>query len=184
MKARKFLALVCALVLACSLVCVARADSVAWVVTGNRGGLNVRSYPSYGDNVVGSLPYGTQVTVVAYTGSWAQIRYSGMTGYVVSSFLSSTNPSSSGTTPGTSLTPVYQSFTHCTPYVVYVKPTSYTGFVNMRWAPSTSEAVMEICYRNYVLNVIATGGAWCQVSDPATGYVGFMMTEFLSTSYN
>ena len=47
-----------------------------WVYTDNGKSLNVRSTPSTGNNIIGSLKYGAEVTVVEmYSNGWAQILW-------------------------------------------------------------------------------------------------------------
>ena len=49
---------------------------------------NIRSYPDYGDNVIGSLYGGESVTYYGIEGGWAKIEYSGVTGYIGPQFIS------------------------------------------------------------------------------------------------
>ena len=58
-----------------------------FVYTENGKGLNVRSSPETGENIIGSLPYGASVDVTGFDGSWARISYSGGTAWVQSRFL-------------------------------------------------------------------------------------------------
>ena len=60
-----------------------------------------------------------------------------------------------------------------------VKPSTPGGFVNLRWGPSKSVAVMTKLYADAQVTVIAKDNTWAQVYDPATGYVGFMKLSFL-----
>ena len=62
-----------------------------------------------------------------------------------------------------------------------VRPSKPNGYVNFRWAPSYDCSVIMRCYAWYALTVIAQDGSWAQVSDPQTGYVGFMNRSFLTT---
>ncbi len=49
--------------------------------------LNVRSAPTTASSVIGSISYGSTVTVISGNGSWAQINYNGNTGYVSMDYL-------------------------------------------------------------------------------------------------
>ena len=62
-----------------------------------------------------------------------------------------------------------------------MRPSKPNGYVNFRWAPSYDCSVIMRCYAGYALTVIAQDGSWAQVSDPQTGYVGFMNRSFLTT---
>ena len=181
---RKAACLLCALLLL-AMPLTAGAVTVggtAYVVTANLGPLNVRTGPSLSNGLMATLPYGTAVTVLALStdGNWSQIRYLGTSvGWVMNRYLSSTAPGgSSGSTED--IAALFRSFQHVSTYNVSVQPSSPTGFVNLRWAPSKSAGVMETCRQGYVLQVISVGTDWCQVVDPLNGYTGFMMTAFLN----
>ena len=75
--------------------------------------------------------------------------------------------------------PNFNGFEHVEPYDVVVSSAKPNGFVNFRWAPSTFCKVMQRCYANTTLTVIAQSHAWAQMQDPSTGYVGFMYRKFL-----
>lgn len=60
-----------------------------------KSGLNVRSGAGTGYSILGTLPYGTSVTVTGTSGGWSAIQYSGRTGYVSSNYLSGTGGGSS-----------------------------------------------------------------------------------------
>ena len=78
MKKRIISLLLAAVMMALSLFTAACADyyGTQWVYTDNGKGLNVRSAPSAGDNIIGSLKYGAEVTVVEmYKNGWAQILW-------------------------------------------------------------------------------------------------------------
>jgi len=49
---------------------------------------NIRSYPDYGDNVIGSCYGGETVTYYGIEGGWAKIELNGVIGYVGPSFVS------------------------------------------------------------------------------------------------
>lgn len=54
--------------------------------------LNMRSGPSISNPVISSLPNGTAVGVAASSNGWSHIRVNGVTGYAVTSYLSTTKP--------------------------------------------------------------------------------------------
>lgn len=60
--------------------------SRAWVVTPS-GSLNLRETPSTDARVLLGIPQGAEVETLRTTGSWTQVRYQGITGYVQSKFL-------------------------------------------------------------------------------------------------
>lgn len=74
---------------AASTVAVSAASDAAggtYTVTANSG-LNVRSGPGTGYSILGTLAYGTTVTVSAIDSGWATITYSGQTAYVSASYI-------------------------------------------------------------------------------------------------
>jgi len=74
---------------------------------------------------------------------------------------------------------IFKDFTFIS-YTAQVRPSTPGGFVHMHWAPT--KAADPICdYHQFdVLNVIAQNNTWAQVTDPATGFTGFMMRSFLT----
>ena len=65
------------------------------------------------------------------------------------------------------------------PYTVTVRPTRASGWVYMRWFPSRSANELATFGANYQLTVIAELKDWYQVSDPATGKVGFIYKSYV-----
>ena len=52
-----------------------------------KSSLNIRNGPSTVDRVIGSIPYGTVVDVLAEADSWLYVRYNGVSGYASSQYL-------------------------------------------------------------------------------------------------
>lgn len=205
---KKLLALILALVLipaSVSLVApVAQADDglteqtddplARYVSTGNSGKLNVRSAPKTNtNNLIAQLENGTRVVIIEYLerNTWVKVEFEikgkEMVGYVQNRYLSVTKPAASTVRPSTNTAattpapevPNFKNFKHVEPTVMTVKPSTPGGFVNLRWGPSKSVAVMTKMYSDAEVIVIAKDSTWAQVYDPATGYVGFMMLYFL-----
>ena len=65
-------------------------------------GLNLRKGPGTSYSVVKTLSKGTAVTVHSSSNGWSKISVNGVEGYVSTSFLSSTNPSTSGSSSSSS----------------------------------------------------------------------------------
>ena len=65
------------------------------------------------------------------------------------------------------------------PYMVTVRPVRASGWVYMRWFPSQSAGTMATFSANYELMAIAELKDWYQVSDPATGKVGFVYKSYV-----
>lgn len=97
---------------AASTVAVSAASDAAggtYTVTANSG-LNVRSGPGTGYSILGTLAYGTTVTVSAIDSGWATITYSGQTAYVSASYIKQGGQASeteSTSTTGLKISAVY-----------------------------------------------------------------------------
>ena len=197
---KQILALLAALVLCVTLLPAAMAEEMdggythAYVYTSNGLPLKVRRGMSTENdkNVITKLDYGTEVTVIAThaNGTWTEItvRKDGglVSGYVMSRYLSFTPPSKPTTKPVASPTPLpsvatlaFGTFKQVTPYAVYANPSRVSGWVNLRWAPSTAVEVVERCPLYYQLVVISENKSWAQAYDPATGVVGFISRSFI-----
>lgn len=158
------------------------AMSPYYVYTENRKPLNMRCDHSTSSEIVAYIPFGAQVYCQTYNGTWMYVNYNGTTGYCMSRYLVTWKPTPIGPTAKPTSTPnigLYRNMVK-TDYYVLVRPSNPAGFVNMRWAPSTNEAVNNIYYANYQLHVIAQDSVWAQVIDEQSGYSGFMMLEFLN----
>jgi len=187
----------------------AAADSyygTQYVYTDNGKSLNVRSTPSMGDNVIGSLKYGADVTVVEmYSNGWAKILWGQSdygefgTAYVQRRFLVNHKPSSQPSQPA--VVPASGSAAAGTDYAklftamndefrtgklvpqqfnVYARPSRASGWVNLRWAPSLEAERIATCPQGKVLTVIAETRSWYQVRDPQTGMIGFISKQYVS----
>ncbi len=205
---KRLLSMLLCLMMAGCLCCTALAedDTVPaeagnyYVYTANGKTLNVRDTP--GGTVVGSLKFGARIYVYCFVDdNWALIDYKyDKPGYGVNTyacyvnrrFLTKKNPGSKPASAKTiseavaaasdMLTDINSEFRSAktvTPYRVTVRPTRVSGWVNMRWAPST-EAEIEATYKaNSQLTVIKEMTNWLQVEDPETGNVGFVSRSFV-----
>jgi len=157
-----------------------------YISTSNGKGLFLRSGPSKDDSVLTTIPYGAQIDSCEYYDSaWSAVSYKGYYGYCMTRYLSSTKPSSKpNPTPtpssgGTGLS--FRNFTDVN-YYASVRPSTPSGFVNLRWAPSKSVDIRSTYYAGYSLRVLAQDETWVQVLDEANGICGFMMRSYLSDS--
>lgn len=195
-----------ALILAAALLVLAASAALAedqgtdmYVYTKNGKVLKVRSSMSTKDdsNVIGTLSYGTKVVIYGHTNGWAIIDYGNTAGYIMYRFLVKEKPapfkasatetekpdpnvfSTKNATTVAQLNTLIASATTVTPYTVTVRPTRASGWVYMRWFPSKSAQEMATFTSNYDLTVIAELKDWYQVSDPATGRVGFIYKSYV-----
>ena len=72
----------------CATAQVIGGPGTMYVYTENGKGLNVRSYPAKGDNIIGSLAYGDSVFVLEFLDGWCRILWGSYgDAYVQSRFL-------------------------------------------------------------------------------------------------
>ena len=208
MKKQIISLLLIAAMMAMLLPTVAFADyyGTQWIYTDNGKSLNVRSTPSTGNNIIGSLKYGAEVTVVEiYSNGWAQILWEqnsyGEFGvaYVQRRFLvnhkptsqpaqSNAAPSSGSSTSATDYAKAFSMMNDefkagklvANPFTVYARPSRASGWVNLRWAPSTEAERIATCPQGKALTVIGETKNWYQVQDPQTGMIGFISKQYVS----
>ena len=70
-----------------------------------------------------------------------------------------------------------------TPFVIIVRPSRASGWVNMRWAPSKDAEVLATYRTGAKLTVIAETQSWYQVADPDTEATGFIMKTYTTRQY-
>lgn len=178
------------------------AIGTLYVNTANGKGLNMRSRPNTNGQILTTIPNGSAVTLFWYeNSSWAYVAYRSYFGFCMTRHLSEypgsnnhssgSNNHSSGSSSSShnsatvasgtdnNLNQMFKGFKYVN-YTAAVKPSSPTGFVNMRWAPSKTAPVQCIYYADTVLSVIATNGTWSQVYNELTGQGGFIMNAFLN----
>ncbi|MBR5111729.1 MAG: SH3 domain-containing protein [Clostridia bacterium] len=176
----------------------AKADWTMYVYTDNGKSLNVRSDPMTGDNVIGSLAYGESVSVrMTLASGWTAISWAhadGYVAYVQSRFLIDYKPApkptskpapkptstSQKSTAFDAMNTEFRSARRVNPYTVVARPSRASGWVNLRWAPSTDTEVISQCPQGKELTVLAELKDWYQVEDPATGYIGFISSKYVS----
>ena len=174
-KSMLVLLLLLALVMTFASVVPASAYTTWYVKTDNGGKVNVREGPSKSYKSIGKLPYGQAVAVESWVGNWACIVYGSYgDAFISGDCLSATKPSKKQTTTSDD---DYSAF-KAADYYITVKPTRDSGYVNLRWAPSTSSKSQGPYYKGYKLHVIAEGKKWLQVYDEENNRCGFMAAAY------
>lgn len=187
-------ALLAVILLAVPCLTLAQTNGVTikYVYTENGKGLNIRAYAGPTAAVIGTLPFGSQVGVVKNLGNgWSEIVWGSGYAYVMSRFLVNDNPGSSPrridpapvTPSGDTVANLNKEFktarTVQTPYTVISRPVRASGWVNLRWAPSTEAELIATCPQGKELTVLTEMQNWYQVEDPATGMIGFIMRKYV-----
>ena len=206
---KRLIALLMVLVLAAGLIPAAIAEDDTpmasegyyYVYTENGKNLYVRSTP--GGEIVGSLKYGTKIYCYYRDGGngWALIDYyynnpgygyGTYAAYISSRYLRKNKPPArnSGSSSSSSssayadvtaeINAEFKSAKKVTPFIVTVRPSRASGWVNLRWAPSKSAELMATYRQNEKLLVIKETNNWYQVEDQDTGDVGFISKQFVA----
>ena len=66
------------------------------------------------------------------------------------------------------------------PYTVVARPSRASGWVNLRWAPTTEAERISTCKQGKELTVLAELKNWYQVQDPVTGMIGFISRQYVT----
>ena len=193
-----------AIMMAMFIPSVASADDW-YVYTDDGKSLNVRSEPMKGDNIIGSLKYGDSVSVrMTMANGWAVIDWvhaDNYVAYVQSRFLVNYKPAPKTTSKSTStsskttsassnssgnkggisgINAEFKAAKQVTPYTVVARPSRASGWVNLRWAPTTEAELITTCPQGKELTVIAELKSWYQVEDPDTGMIGFISSKYVT----
>ncbi len=199
---KRYLTLTLAMALLLGAVLVPSASmayTTKYVYTDNGKSLNIRTDPWVGDNVIGQVPYGSEVvvdynlgngwTALMGAGSWPDTVYC-QTRFLVNSKPAAKNSGSSGSSNTgsasqtnstvTELNKIFKSYKKVAPYTITVRPVRASGWVNLRFAPSKKCEVLATYGANANLTVIAEFTDWYQVTDPNTGVVGYINSAFVS----
>ena len=141
-------------------------------VTTASGSLNLRQLPSYSASIIGHIPQYAVVDVFEYDGGWARIRYSGVTGWVLRSFLTDYNAQ-----------PTYNPYPTANPGVLqgYAYVRTNGGSLNVREYAGTGARILGVVPRNAQVEVYSYGNSWCYIR--YNGLVGYVMTSYLSFAY-
>jgi len=182
---------------------VAEDEWTMYVYTDNGKSLNVRRDPTTGNNIIGSLKYGEAVSVrMTSANGWATIVWAsgdGFVAYVQSRFLvpykpapksnsnqnqnNNASPAASTTDAAKVLSQMNAEFSagkKVSPYTVIARPSRASGWVNLRWAPTTEAERIATCPQGKELTVLAELRTWYQVQDPATGMIGFISRQYVT----
>ena len=170
---------------------VSSGSATATVSTSDgTGSVNLRASASTGAQVLAQIPSGTQVTVSSDDGSWCVVSYQGMTGYVMSVYISYTGdslePGADGEGDGNDGTgedggsgqPDGPEDGGQTGNVRTAIVTTEYGSLNMRAQASAGSQILTTIPRGALVEVTQEGSIWCGVR--YNGISGYSMTCFLT----
>ena len=192
---KKFLSILTAVLLLAALMipAMASATETMYVYTQNGKGLHIRWEPSTNAEILTDAPFGTKITVKNHLGNgWTAIYWGGDdVFYVQTRFLVYNKPSKPTSRPVTptpapantgmdDLNRIFKTYRVVSnSYVVTARPTSISGWVNVRFAPSKQAELFATKRDGEQLYVLAELQGWYQVQDPITGYIGYVDANFV-----
>ena len=135
-------------------------DYKVYVTSRNGKGVNMRSGPSKAYPSIGFYSVGTEAWMVTAGHTWSYIRVGSRYGYMMSEFLTTTEPPVNPPVVGAA-------------YVVSANGRS----VNLRAAPTTASKVIKSFKVGTRLNIITRGRDWYFIQ--IGGYYGYMMRQFI-----
>ncbi len=148
--------------------------TAAYVKSPNSGKVNLRSAPTFdGSSILGQYSSGTPVTVLLKGRDFWKVSVNGLTGYMVSAYVTA---SSSQLPP---ITPSPANPRPATKGYAIVNNPKPTQFLNLRAQPSTSAKIIAQYKNGIRFEVVAPGEAWCKVYGSASGNTGYIMTKYL-----
>ena len=137
------------------------------------GSLNLRASASSSAKVLAQIPYGTWITVYTKGLQWSLASYNGLTGYVMTQYLSF---GTLAPTPAPTAAPTAAPIVSGQSAVV----STGGGSLNLREYASSSAKVLRTIPNGMVITVTARGNTWCAVYYQGTA--GYVMTAYLRFS--
>ena len=191
---KRLLAVLLALSLSAAFAAAALADaetgtSLMYVTTPNGKPVNVRSEPVKDNNVICSVHYGDQVlTDWSYAGNdgWTRVILDDdRTGYIMSRYLSDTDPGPAPTpTPEEQEEEAEQKLyaeekteQEVDPFYIILVPARASGWVNFRSGPAKTAQRISTFEEGKELIVEAETGSWYRARDPRTDLVGYIYKQ-------
>ena len=174
----------------CATAQIIGGPGTMYVYTENGKGLNVRSAPVKGDNIIGSLAYGEEVYVLEFLDGWCRILWGSYgDAYVQSRFLQwyapgpkpTAKPEPKPTTdPGKKKEDAeLQSEVDIDPITLQVKASRSTGWVNVRTGPSAETNRIESCPDGTRLTAYGKTTNWYRIVDPSNGKAGYIHKNYV-----
>ena len=141
---------------------VSHVDAATDMRTVTASSLNFRSGPSTSHSIIGSLQKGQQVEYISESGSWAKVKYNGVTGYVHGDYLTKSTSTGISTSQGT------------TQYV------NSTSGLNVRSGAGTTYSKLGTLEYKEKVTVLSTSNGWAKIN--YTGQTGYVSSSYLQTT--
>ena len=137
-------------------------DAATDMRTVTASSLNFRSGPSTSHSIIGSLQKGQQVEYISESGSWAKVKYNGVTGYVHGDYLTKSTSTGISTSQGT------------TQYV------NSTSGLNVRSGAGTTYSKLGTLEYKEKVTVLSTSNGWAKIN--YNGQTGYVSSSYLQTT--
>ena len=124
--------------------------------------LRIRESASTSSAVLGTIRNGSTFDIISKSGSWYQIKYNGITGYVHGDYVKEVESSSAISTKGK----VYNVSTN----------------LRVRSGASTSSSVLGYLTNNTEVNIVGSEGEWYKIQ--YNGGYGYVSKEYITTNGN
>ena len=147
---------------ALQLMNVSHVDAATDMRTVTASSLNFRSGPSTSHSIIGSLQKGQQVEYISESGSWAKVKYNGVTGYVHGDYLTKSTSTGISTSQGT------------TQYV------NSTSGLNVRSGAGTTYSKLGTLEYKEKVTVLSTSNGWAKIN--YNGQTGYVSSSYLQTT--
>lgn len=141
--------------------------SIAWAKTNDGDRVNLRRTASTSSMVLVRVPHGAEVAVLDYGDTWCMVAYGDYIGYMVTEYLSATNPLSGGSGAAGSGSAAASAW-------IYTKDGSGVYFRKQATASSGYHALLT---GGTEVAVNEIGETWCRVT--YQGVMGFVLSDCL-----
>lgn len=138
----------------------------AYIVSSNGKGVVLRAGASKQADMLATYSVGQKVTVMSYGSTWCHVVVNGLSGYIMTEFLSTVKPENSGSSSTSG-------------YAAYVTSSNGKG-VRMRMGAGKLYPTVATYSVGTKVTVLEYGKDWCKIRVGSN--TGYMMTEFLTTS--
>ena len=145
----------------------------------NGGTLNMRATASNKGKVVTKLKNKAEVELLAQEGSWAQIRYKGKTGYVMSKYLKITLNGDATAAPEATVKPTA---TPLPETIGTAKVKTNGSKLAMRKSMSTSAKQVTTVPNKATVDVVSVDGKWAQII--YKNKIGYALSKYLKITYD
>ena len=145
-------------------------------VTKTTVNLNLRSGAGTGYGILLTIPKGSTVNLVSTSGGWSKVTYAGKTGWVSSTYLTTTQVAKpeepAPTVPEPPVTPTVPE----TPKIIGTSTTTYN--LNMRSGAGTGFGILLTIPKGGTVSILGSSNGWSQVI--YSGKTGYVSSQYLT----